>query len=108
MTSGLPTCKIRSLAPFPKIRILLAVRSTSDGFREHSSDMRIPVRITVDSFITQLHRQYKTKTIKRKIASLKAFFHHMEYREQLAENPFARLDIRFRTIFMQRRSGGWS
>lgn len=53
-------------------------------------------RITVDSFITQLHRQYKTKTIKRKIASLKAFFHHMEYREQLAENPFARLDIRFR------------
>ena len=60
------------------------------GLADHTS------RITVDSFITELHRQYKAKTIKRKIASLKAFFHHMEYREQLAENPFARLDIRFR------------
>lgn len=53
-------------------------------------------RIAVDSFITELHKQYKTKTIKRKIASLKAFFHYMEYREQLTENPFVKLDIRFR------------
>ncbi len=50
----------------------------------------------VDSFITSLHKQYKPKTVKRKIASLKAFFHHMEYREVLNENPFAKLDIRFR------------
>ena len=51
---------------------------------------------TVDQFITSLHRQYKPKTVKRKIASLKAFFHYMEYRELLNENPFAKLDIRFR------------
>lgn len=51
---------------------------------------------TVDDFITGLHRRYKPKTVKRKIASLKAFFHHLEYRELLTENPFARLDIRFR------------
>lgn len=51
---------------------------------------------TVDRFITDLHKQYKPKTVKRKIASLKAFFHHMEYRELLNENPFAKLDIRFR------------
>ncbi len=50
----------------------------------------------VDSFITRLHKQYKPKTVKRKIASIKAFFHHMEYREVLNENPFAKLDIRFR------------
>lgn len=53
-------------------------------------------RITVDNFITELHKQYKTKTIKRKIASLKAFFRYMEYKEQLTENPFIKLDIRFR------------
>lgn len=29
-------------------------------------------------------------------ASLKAFFHYMEYKELLEENPFAKLDIRFR------------
>jgi len=51
---------------------------------------------TVDRFITDLHKQYKPKTVKRKIASLKAFFHYMEYQEQLSENPFAKLDIRFR------------
>lgn len=50
----------------------------------------------VDNFITNLHKQYKPKTVKRKIASLKAFFHHMEYKELLNENPFTKLDIRFR------------
>lgn len=53
-------------------------------------------KVTVDNFITELHKHYKPKTAKRKIASLKAFFHYMEYRELLSENPFAKLDIRFR------------
>lgn len=51
---------------------------------------------TLDIFITTLHQKYKTKTVKRKIASLKAFFHYLEYRELLSDNPFPKLDIRFR------------
>lgn len=51
---------------------------------------------TIDLFITRLHKQYKPKTVKRKIASLKAFFHYMEYREIISDNPFSKLDIRFR------------
>ncbi len=51
---------------------------------------------TVDQFITALHKKYKPKTVKRKIASLKAFFHYMEYKERIRENPFSKLDIRFR------------
>lgn len=51
---------------------------------------------TVDGFITDLHKRYKPKTVKRKIASLKAFFHYLNYREYLEETPFAKLDIRFR------------
>ena len=51
---------------------------------------------TLDQFITSLHKQYKPKTVKRKIASVKAFFHYMEYQELLEENPFSKLDIRFR------------
>ncbi len=50
----------------------------------------------VDNFITSLHKNHKPKTVKRKIASLKAFFHYLEYKEILEENPFAKLDIRFR------------
>lgn len=53
-------------------------------------------RTTVDQYITEIHKKYKPKTVKRKIASLKAFFHYLEYRDLLDENPFARLDIRFR------------
>lgn len=50
----------------------------------------------VDKFITELHKQYKPKTVKRKIASLKAFFRYMEYQELLETNPFSKLNIRFR------------
>ncbi len=50
----------------------------------------------LDSYLTLLHKQYKPKTVKRKIASLKAFFHHLSYQEILSENPFDKLDIRFR------------
>ena len=49
-------------------------------------------RNTLDSFLTNLHKQYKPKTVKRKIASLKAFFHYLEYKDLLEENPFNKLD----------------
>lgn len=61
-----------------------------------SNSSEILSKNTVDLFITKLHRQYKPKTIKRKIASLKAFFHYLEYKELLEENPFAKLDLHFR------------
>ncbi len=53
-------------------------------------------RNTVDHFITTLHKQYKPKTVKRKISSLKAFFHYREYKDLLVENPFNKLDVHFR------------
>lgn len=51
---------------------------------------------TLDQYITNLHKQLKPKTVKRKIASLKAFFRYLEYQELLSENPFLKLDIQFR------------
>ncbi|MDE6406090.1 MAG: tyrosine-type recombinase/integrase [Lachnospiraceae bacterium] len=53
-------------------------------------------KITVDQYVTYLLQQYKPKTAKRKIASLKAFFHFLGYRDIIQENPFSKLDIRFR------------
>lgn len=50
----------------------------------------------LDTYLTNLHRLYRPKTVKRKIASLKAFFHYLEYQEFLKNNPFNKLDIRFR------------
>lgn len=53
-------------------------------------------KTAVDTFITSLLKKYKPKTVKRKIASLKAFFHYLEYQELLNENPFTKLDVHFR------------
>ena len=53
-------------------------------------------RNSIDQFLTFLHKQYKPKTVKRKIASMKAFFHYLEYIDILSSNPFSKLDIRFR------------
>lgn len=50
----------------------------------------------LENYIEGLHQQYKPKTVKRKIASIKAFFHYLEYRELIEQNPFNKLQIRFR------------
>lgn len=55
--------------------------------------------ITVDSiegFIASLHQSYKPKTAKRKIASVKAFFHYLEYKDLITINPFNKIQIKFR------------
>ena len=53
-------------------------------------------RNTLDLYITELHKHYKPKSVKRKIASLKAFFHYLEYADLLVQNPFDKLDVHFR------------
>lgn len=50
----------------------------------------------LEEYIAELHRQYKPRTAKRKIASLKAFFHYLEYKEVIEQNPFNKIRIRFR------------
>lgn len=51
---------------------------------------------TLEHYIVQLHELYKPKTVKRKIASLKALFHYFEYREIIDHNPFNKILIHFR------------
>ena len=50
----------------------------------------------IENFITELHKKYKPKSVKRKIASLKAFVHYLEYKEIIEINPFNKIDIHFR------------
>lgn len=62
----------------------------------------IPVRelpITreiLSDYLTHLHSHYEPKSVKRKIASIKAFFHYLEYEELIDVNPFYKLRIQFR------------
>lgn len=50
----------------------------------------------LENYIATLHQKYKPKTVKRKIATLKAFFHYLEYKEILDRNPFNRVQVKFR------------
>ena len=50
----------------------------------------------LENFIANLHTKYKPKTVKRKIASIKALFHYFEYRDLIEKNPFNKIQIRFR------------
>lgn len=46
------------------------------------------------SYISDLQQHYKPKTIRRKIASVKAFCGYLEYEGLLCENPFSRLRLK--------------
>ena len=50
----------------------------------------------LEKYIATLHQTYKPKTVKRKIASLKAFFHYLEYRDLIEHNPFNKIQVKFR------------
>ncbi len=45
-------------------------------------------------YITHLNSHYQTKTVKRKLASLKAFFNYMEFEEIIVTNPMNKMRIK--------------
>ena len=47
-------------------------------------------------YIDMLHEKYKPKTIKRKIASVKAFTHYLIIEEVIEINPFNKIEISFK------------
>lgn len=51
---------------------------------------------TLKLHIAKMHQMYKPKTVKRKIASLKAFISYLEEIETITYNPFTKIHTRFR------------
>lgn len=50
----------------------------------------------IESYIGYLNQNFKPKTAKRKLASLKALFHYLEYRNIIVSNPFNKIRTKFR------------
>lgn len=50
----------------------------------------------LEKYIEKMHRKYKPKSVRRKIASIKAFFHYLEYKNIILQNPFNKIQIHFR------------
>ena len=65
---------------------LIDLRQFSEGIT--TIDLADITPETLENYIAILHKNYKPKTAKRKIASLKAFFHHLEYKDIIDRNPF--------------------
>lgn len=61
-------------------------------------------RAAVSSFIAHLQQTLKIKTVKRKVASLKAFFNYLEYEEIIGENPFSKLRLKLHEPFLLPRT----
>ena len=51
---------------------------------------------TICAYVAYLHNSFKPKTVKRKIATIKAFTHYLIMEEIIDINPFTKLDISFR------------
>lgn len=79
-------------------KTLKAYRIDLRQFSEHISctDVSDILPCVLECYVSFLHQTYKPRTVKRKIASVKAFFHFLEYKELIEQNPFNKLQLKFR------------
>lgn len=64
-------------------------------FCSHNSNMSIDKENLI-CFVQDLHAKFKPKTVRRKIASVKAFIHYLCYQDYIENNPFDRIDTSFK------------
>lgn len=59
-------------------------------------DKKEPNKELLELYITDLHKKFKQKTVKRKLASVKAFYSYLEEEEVIEENPFRKVKVKFK------------
>ena len=72
------------------------------SFLETSS--KLPEKAELLAYLALLHSNYEVKTVKRKIASIKAFMNYMEEEDILDSNPFSKLKIKLHEPFVLPRT----
>lgn len=55
-----------------------------------------PQKRDIEDYITNLHKTYKQKTTKRKLASVKAFYNYLEEEEFITESPLRKTKVKFK------------
>lgn len=80
------------------VKTIKAYRIDLTQFASHidKTELADITQDTLELYLSHLHQNYQPKTVKRKIASLKAVFRYFEYRELIAQNPFNKVQIKFR------------
>lgn len=78
-------------------KTIKAYRIDLRQFSEYLDRERFDIsKDSVSQYIMDMNSQYKPRSVKRKIASLKAFFNYLEEEELLDTNPFHKLRINLR------------
>ena len=55
----------------------------------------------IENYIGYLHRSFKPKTAKRKLATVKSFYTFLEYKDYIEKNPFGKIKTSFREPLKQ-------
>lgn len=80
-------------------------RKTLNGktIKAYSTDLKqffdctaILDKTSISNYISDLHKKYKPKTVKRKLATLKAFVHYLLIEDVIEVNPFDKIETLFR------------
>jgi integrase/recombinase XerD len=66
-----------------------------EQLRQHVASETIPVKAELSAFITHLHKTCLPRTVKRKIASIRAFLNYLEFEEILIDNPIKKIQTKF-------------
>lgn len=82
-----------------------AYRTDLFQFSDYISDRGADIsKDNLQAFLTELHRKFKIKSVKRKIASLRAFLNYLEYEDILPDNPLNRMRIKLHEPFLLPRT----
>jgi len=66
-----------------------------EQLKRHTISENIPAKTEISAYITRLHKTYSPRTVKRKIASIRALFNYLEFEEILSENPMKKIKTKF-------------
>lgn len=77
------------------------IRAYRVDLKQFAQNMKVDTVEEVDkekinNYLLHIHSIYKQKTVKRKIASVKAFFHYLEEEERLEINPMHKVKTKFK------------
>ncbi|MCL2765709.1 MAG: tyrosine-type recombinase/integrase [Treponema sp.] len=66
-----------------------------EQFRRQVTTETMPVKTDISAYIAYLHKMYKPRTVKRKIASIRAFMNFLDFEEIIADNPMKKIKTKF-------------
>lgn len=88
-------CHVRKgLSP----KTLRAYRTDLEDFRRYMEKNNVDFLVShhIGEYIDTLHCSKAPRTVKRKIASIQAFYQYLVYTDKIAENPLKKLDLSFK------------